>query len=88
MAQVNGGVALIPITAGEIVIAYIPPGAVAGVRLPRDVYPDIFLGKVTRRNDPRIAAANAKIKGPDLSITVVRRSDSSGTTFGGAAAPV
>jgi phosphate transport system substrate-binding protein len=39
------------------------------------------LGKVTRWNDPRIAAANPNIKLPDLSITVVRRSDASGTTF-------
>jgi len=49
--------------------------------LPRDVYPDIFLGKVTKWNDPRIAAANPSLKLPDLPITVVRRSDSSGTTF-------
>jgi phosphate transport system substrate-binding protein len=81
MAKVNGGVALIPITAGEIVIAYNLPGNIAGLRLPRDVYPEVFLGKVTRWNDPRIAAANPKIKLPDLPITVVRRSDASGTTF-------
>jgi phosphate transport system substrate-binding protein len=49
--------------------------------LPRDVYPDIFLGKVTKWNDPRITAANPSLKLPDLPITVVRRSDSSGTTF-------
>jgi phosphate transport system substrate-binding protein len=41
----------------------------------------IFLGKVTKWNDPRIAAANPNLKLPDLLITVVRRSDSSGTTF-------
>jgi phosphate transport system substrate-binding protein len=87
MAVANGGVALIPIAAGEIVIAYNLPGAVAGLRLPRNAYPEIFLGKVTRWNDPRIAAANPKIKLPDLPITVVR-SDASGTPFGGAAAPV
>jgi phosphate transport system substrate-binding protein len=87
MAKANGGVALIPIAAGEIVIAYNLPGAVAGLRLPRNAYPEIFLGKVTRWNDPRIAAANPKIKLPDLPITVVR-SDASGTPFGGAAAPV
>ena len=49
--------------------------------MPRDVYPDIFLGKITRWNDPRIVAANPEIKLPDLPITVVRRSDASGTTF-------
>src|SRR5262249_20128299 len=51
------------------------------LRLARDVYPDIFLGKVTMWNDPRIAATNADIKLPAMPITVVRRSDSSGTTF-------
>ncbi|MGZ8325500.1 MAG: phosphate ABC transporter substrate-binding protein PstS [Rhodoplanes sp.] len=81
MAKVEGGVVLIPITAGEIVIAYNLPGNPAALKLPRDVYPEIFLGKVTRWNDPRIAAANPDLKLPDLPITVVRRSDSSGTTF-------
>jgi phosphate transport system substrate-binding protein len=81
IAKVETGVVLIPITAGEIVIAYNLPGNPTGLKLPRDVYPDIFLGKVTRWNDPRIAAANLNLKLPDLPITVVRRSDSSGTTF-------
>jgi phosphate transport system substrate-binding protein len=81
IAKVDGGVVLIPITAGVIVIAYNLPGNPAGLKLPRDVYPDIFLGKVTRWNDSRIVAANPNIKLPDLPITVVRRSDASGTTF-------
>lgn len=81
IAKVEGGVVLIPITAGEIVIAYNLPGNPTGLKLPRDVYPEIFLGKITRWNDPKIAAANPNLKLPDLPITVVRRSDSSGTTF-------
>ena len=81
IAKVPGGVVLIPMTAGEIVIAYNLPGNPAGLRLPRDVYPEIFLGKITRWNDPKIVAANPQIKLPDLPITVVRRSDASGTTF-------
>jgi len=81
IAKVAGGVVLIPITAGEIVLAYNLPGNPAGLRLPRDVYPEIFLAKITRWNDPKIAAANPQIKLPDLPITVVRRSDASGTTF-------
>ncbi len=72
---------LLPMTAGEIVLAYNIPGVASGLKLPRDVYPDIFLGKITKWNDPRIAAANPGVKLPDLPITVVRRSDSSGTTF-------
>ena len=81
IAQVKQGVVLIPITAGEIVLAYNVPGVKAGLKLPRDVYPDIFAGKITKWNDPRIQSANPDVQLPDLPITVVRRSDSSGTTF-------
>ena len=80
IAQVKGGVVLLPMTAGEIVLAYNLPG-VTELKLPRDVYPEIFLGNVKSWNDPRIAAANPGVTLPDTKITVVRRSDSSGTTF-------
>jgi phosphate transport system substrate-binding protein len=81
IAKVTNGVVLLPMTAGEIVLAYNLPGQPKNLKLPRDVYPDIFLGKITRWADPRIVAANPDIKLPDLPITVVRRSDSSGTNF-------
>ena len=81
IAKVPDGAVLLPITAGEIVLAYNLPGNPKGLKLPRDVYPDIFLGKITKWNDPRIAAANPDLKLPDLPITVVRRSDASGTNF-------
>jgi phosphate transport system substrate-binding protein len=81
IAKVSDGVVLLPVTAGEIVLAYNLPGSPKELKLPHDVYPDIFLGKITKWNDPRIAAANPSLKLPDLQITVVRRSDSSGTTF-------
>ncbi|MGO9673921.1 MAG: phosphate ABC transporter substrate-binding protein PstS [Methylocella sp.] len=81
IAKVDRGVVLLPMTAGEIVLAYNLPDKPKELKLPRDVYPDIFLGKITRWSDPRIAAANPGVKFPDLPITVVRRSDSSGTTF-------
>jgi phosphate transport system substrate-binding protein len=42
---------------------------------------DIFLGKITRWNDPAIKAINKDISLPDAQITVVRRADGSGTTF-------
>lgn len=80
IAKVPGGAVLLPMTAGEIVLAYNLPG-VKELRLPRDVYADIFRGKIERWNDPRIVAANPGAKLPDTKITVVRRSDSSGTTF-------
>ncbi|MBK8212012.1 MAG: phosphate ABC transporter substrate-binding protein PstS [Rhodospirillales bacterium] len=81
IAKVPGGAVLLPMTAGEIVLAYNLPGSPEGLKLARDVYPDIFSGAITRWNDPRIVATNPDIKLPDLPITVVRRSDSSGTTF-------
>ena len=81
IAEAPDGVFLLPITAGKIVIAYNLPGVEEPVRLARDVYPEIFLGRINRWNDPAIVAANPGISLPDLPITVVRRADSSGTTF-------
>src|SRR5262245_40487528 len=81
IAKVPGGVQMLPMTAGEIVIGYNLPGNPKGLQLPRDVYPAIFLGKITKWSDPKIKAANPGVSLPDLDITVVRRADSSGTTF-------
>ena len=78
--KVAEGVQLLPMTAGEIVLAYNLPGSPKGLKLPRDVYSNIFLGKITKWNDAKIVVANPEIKLPDLPITVVRRADSSGTT--------
>lgn len=80
IAAVDTGVVLLPMTAGEIVIAYNLPG-VTELKLPRDVYPEIFNGTITNWNDEKIAAANEGVDLPDMPITVVVRSDSSGTTF-------
>ncbi len=80
MARVEGGVLLLPMTAGSIVLAYNLPG-VEGVRLSRDAYAGMFLGEVTSWNDPRIAAANPGVALPDTPVTIVRRSDGSGTTY-------
>ncbi len=80
IAKIKQGVVLLPMTAGEIVLSYNLEG-VKELKLPREVYPDIFAGKITQWNDPKIAAANPGVKLPDQKITVVARSDSSGTTF-------
>lgn len=80
MAQVKQGVVLLPMTAGEVVIIYNLKG-VDGLKLPRSVYPAIFAGKITKWNDPAIAEANPGVSLPDKNITVVTRSDSSGTTY-------
>jgi phosphate transport system substrate-binding protein len=73
------GVILLPMTAGSIVVGYNLP-EVPELKLPRDVYSEIFLGKITKWNDPKIAAANPGVNLPDQNITVVHRSDGSGTT--------
>jgi phosphate transport system substrate-binding protein len=80
IAEVDSGVVLLPMTAGEIVVAYNLPG-VTELKLPRDVYPEIFLGNITNWNDERIAGANEGVTLPDMPITVVVRSDGSGTTY-------
>lgn len=81
MAKVPGGVQLLPMTGGEIVLAYNLPGNPKGLKLPRDVYADIFLGQITKWSDPKLKAANPGVALPDQDITVVRRADASGTTF-------
>lgn len=80
MAQVKQGVQLLPMTAGEVVLAYNLDG-ITGLKLTRDAYAGIFLGDVRKWNDPLIADANPGLSLPDQDITVVRRADSSGTTF-------
>ena len=80
LAQVEGGAVMLPVTAGEIVLAYNLPGVEGELRLPRSVYPRIFLGELRRWNAPAIVAANPDLPLPDLPITLVRRADSSGTT--------
>jgi phosphate transport system substrate-binding protein len=80
IAKVKRGVQLLPMTAGKVVLAYNLKG-VKELKLPREVYPAIFLGKVKKWNDPAIVAANPGVKLPDQEITVVVRADSSGTTY-------
>jgi phosphate transport system substrate-binding protein len=58
MALVPRGVQLIPVVAGSIVLAYHLPGVAGELRRPRDVYTDIFLGKITQWDDPRLQATN------------------------------
>ena len=81
MDQVKDGVQLLPMTAGTIVLAYNIPGVPVGLKLSREAYSKIFLGEIKKWNDPLIAKDNPNVKLPDLDITVVRRADSSGTTY-------
>ena len=69
----------IPMVAGAVVLTYNLPGS-PELKFSPDVLADIFLGKITKWNDPRIVADNASANLPKTNITVVHRSDGSGTT--------
>jgi len=71
----------IPITIGGVVPIYNLPGVPKGLKFTGEILADIYLGKITKWNDPRLAAINPGISLPDQAIVVVRRSDGSGTTF-------
>jgi phosphate transport system substrate-binding protein len=67
---------------GGVVPVLNVPGVPSGaLKLDGDVLADIFLGKIRKWDDPRIVALNGGVKLPSKKITVVHRSDGSGTTF-------
>ncbi|MBK8979012.1 MAG: phosphate ABC transporter substrate-binding protein PstS [Planctomycetes bacterium] len=81
VARLRGrGVRMLPMTAGAVVIVYNLAG-VSGLRIPRETLASIYLGEITRWDDPRLVAANPDIALPDLAITEVHRADGSGTTY-------
>lgn len=69
----------IPSCAGAVVVTYNLPNDPV-IKFTPDVVADIFLGKITKWNDPRIASANPGMSLPGTPITVIHRSDGSGTT--------
>jgi phosphate ABC transporter phosphate-binding protein len=71
----------IPETIGSIAITYNIDGVSSGIKLTGKVVADIFQGKITKWNDPAITKLNPGVNLPAETINVVRRSDSSGTTF-------
>jgi phosphate transport system substrate-binding protein len=71
----------IPTVLGGVVIAYNVSGLKSGLKLDGKTAADIFLGKITKWNDPAIAAQNPGVNLPNAPISVVHRSDESGTTF-------
>jgi phosphate transport system substrate-binding protein len=81
IAQVKQGVRLVPATAGMVVLAYNLPELKGELKLKRDVYVDIFAGRIRNWDDPRIKAANPNLALPRKTIAVVVRQDSSGTTY-------
>jgi len=80
------GLEMFPTVAGAVVIAYNVNDAngnaiPSGLKLTPDVIADIFLGKITKWNDPRLTELNPDVKLLDQEIIVAHRSDGSGTTF-------
>ncbi|HEY5528266.1 MAG TPA: phosphate ABC transporter substrate-binding protein PstS [Thermoleophilia bacterium] len=78
-ARAGAKVLLIPTVFGSITLAYNLPG-VDKLNLDSDTLAAIFLGKITKWNDAKIAALNAGVTLPSTAIQTVHRSDSSGTT--------
>lgn len=70
----------IPTTLGAVVVTYNVPGVAAGLKLTQEAVAGIFLGEITRWNDPKLVGDNPGVTLPDQAIAVVHRTDGSGTT--------
>ncbi len=79
-AAANGTPVEIPTTFGAVVVAYNLTGLSAAIKMTPDIIANIFLGKITTWNDPALTAANPGLSLPSTAISVVHRSDGSGTT--------
>src|SRR5690242_5869430 len=75
-----GEILHIPTVLGAVVITYNLEGIKQPLKFSPEVIADIFLGKIKKWNDPKIAADNPGVTLPGADITVVHRSDSSGTS--------
>lgn len=82
IAAVNGNVLHIPTVIGAVVATYnLPALGDTKLKLDGQVLADIFLGRLTKWNDRRLAQLNPGVSLPDRDIIVVHRSDGSGTTY-------
>lgn len=70
----------IPVTAGAVVLSYNLPEVKDTLKLTPEVLADIFLGKITKWNDAKIAAINKGVNLPATAIVIAHRSDGSGTS--------
>lgn len=78
----KGGMIQFPtVIGGNVIVINIDGVGPGELNLDGVTIADIYAGKITKWNDPRILSQNPKIKLPDAAITVVRRSDGSGTTY-------
>jgi phosphate transport system substrate-binding protein len=81
MTQAPGRIYHIPMVMGAVAVAYNLPGVDKGLKLTPDILSGIYLGKITQWNDPKITEQNPGVNLPNSAITVVHRSDGSGTSF-------
>jgi len=75
------GILHIPMALGAVVPTYNLPGVTAELKFTPEVLVDIYLGKIKKWNDVRLKDINPGVSLPDADITVVYRSDGSGTTY-------
>ena len=82
LAKAKGGAILhFPTVLGAVVLTYNVPDLAQPISLSGETIADIFLGKITKWNDTRLAALNPGVKLPARDILVVHRSEGSGTTY-------
>ncbi len=81
LSQFNFKIIQFPTVLGAVVPTYNVPGVSAELKFTPKMLADIYLGKVTKWNDPEITSANPGVNLPGNDIVVIRRSDGSGTTF-------
>ena len=79
---VNGNVLHVPTVLGAVAVTYnLPTLGDTKLKFDGNLLVEIFMGRVTKWNDPKIAALNPGVKLPDIDLIVVHRSDGSGTTY-------
>jgi phosphate transport system substrate-binding protein len=79
---VNGNVLHVPTVLGAVVVTYnLPSLGATQLKFDGNLLVDIFMGRVTKWDDGKIAALNPGVKLPDQDLIVVHRSDGSGTTY-------
>lgn len=81
LAQAKSAILHFPTVLGAVVPTYNIPGVTGELKFTPQALAGIFLGKITRWNDPAITRANAGLKLPSANIVVIHRSDGSGTSF-------
>ncbi|MEO9277006.1 MAG: phosphate ABC transporter substrate-binding protein PstS [Nitrososphaera sp.] len=75
------GTLTIPESIGAVTISYNLPGVDSGLKMTGPIIADIFMGTITKWNDPAIMQLNPSVNLPDQSIVIAHRSDGSGTTY-------